>query len=165
LVRGEVPVMSEPKDQVTTGWQSLGYYRASRADREHVIGVLQVAFVQDRLTKDEFDTRLSQALAAPTYADLAAITADIPAVLTPARRLAQARTPTREAVVWSTGATFLAATLMSSRFLPPGYFLLVAGIVFAIIFAAGAQLLYARHEQRSRGHRPAGSGPQRRTVS
>jgi hypothetical protein len=163
--RGEVPVMPEPGDQVATGWESLGRYRASRADREHVIGVLQAAFVQDRLTRDEFDTRLSQALAAQTYADLAAITADIPAVLTPARRPAQARTPTREAVVWSTGAMFLAVTLISSRFLDPGYFLLIAGTVLAIVFAAGAQFLYSRHEQRSRGHRPAGPGPQRGIVS
>jgi hypothetical protein len=156
--------MPEPGDQVATGWENLGRYRASRADREHGIGVLQAAFVQGRLTKDEFDTRLSQALAARTYADLAAITADIPAVLTPARRPAQVFTPTREAVVWSTGAMFLAVTLMSSRFLPPGYFLLVAGIVFAVVFAAGAQLLYSRHEQRCRGHRPAGSGPPPRTA-
>jgi len=156
--------MPEPGDQVATGWESLGRYRASHADREHVIGVLQAAFVQGRLTKDEFDTRLSQALAARTYADLAVITADIPAVLTPARRPAQACTPTQEAVAWSTGAMFLAATLMSSRFLAPGYFLLVAGIVFAIVFAAGAQFFYSRHEQRSRGHRPAGSAPPPRTA-
>src|SRR5580704_2433685 len=115
--------MSEPGDQVATGWESLGRYRSSRADRERAIGVLQAAFVQGRLTKDELDTRLSQALAARTYADLAAITADIPAVLTPARRPAQARTPAREAVVWSTGAMFLAVTLISSRFLDPRYFL------------------------------------------
>jgi len=158
-------VTLKPGDQIVAGWQSPGHYRASRADREHVIGTLQAGFVQGRLTKDEFDTRLSHALAARTYADLAAITADIPAVLTPAQRPAQACTPTREAVVWSTGAMFLAATLMSSRFLDPGYFLLVAGIVLAVMFAAGAQLLYARHEQRSRRHRPSGSGPQRRTVS
>jgi hypothetical protein len=157
--------MSKPGDQVATGWESLGRYRASRADREHAIGVLQAAFVQGRLTKDEFDTRLSQALTARTYADLAAITADIPAVLTPARRPAQACTPTQEAVVWSTGAMFLVVTLISSRFLDPRYFLLISGTVLAIVFAAGAQLLYSRHEQRSRGHRPAGSGSQRRTVA
>jgi Domain of unknown function (DUF1707) len=156
--------MPEPGDQVATGWENLGRYRASRADREHVIGVLQVAFVQGRLTKDEFDARLSQALAAQTYADLAVITADIPAVLTPARQPAQASTPTREAIVWSTGAMFLAATLISSRFLDPRYYLLIAGTVLAIVFAAGAQFLYSRHEQRSRGHRPAGSGSPPRTA-
>src|ERR1700722_17042924 len=148
--------MPKPGDQMVTGWEGLGRYRAAHADREHVIGVLQAAFVQGRLTKNEFDGRLSQALAARTYADLAAITADIPVGLTSARRPAQARTPAREAVVWSTGAMFLFATLMGSRFLEPGYFLLVAGTVFAVVVAAGAQFLYSRYEQRSRGHRPAG---------
>ncbi len=38
----------------------------------------EAAFVQDRLTKDELDMRVSQALASRTYADLAAVTADIP---------------------------------------------------------------------------------------
>ena len=37
------------------------------------------AFVQERLTKDEFDLRVGRALASRTYADLAALTADIPA--------------------------------------------------------------------------------------
>ena len=58
-----------------------GHLRASHADREHVIGVLKAAFVQGRLAKDEFDLRVGQTLAARTYADLAAITADLPAGL------------------------------------------------------------------------------------
>lgn len=58
-----------------------GRLRASHADREHVIGVLKAAFVQGRLAKDEFDLRVGQTLAAQTYADLAAITADLPAGL------------------------------------------------------------------------------------
>jgi acyl carrier protein phosphodiesterase len=50
---------------------------ASQADREQVLGELKAAFVQGRLTKDEFDERVGQALAA--YAELDALTADIPA--------------------------------------------------------------------------------------
>jgi hypothetical protein len=46
-----------------------------------VIGVLKAAFVQGRLAKDEFDLRVGQTLAARTYADLAAVTADLPAGL------------------------------------------------------------------------------------
>jgi hypothetical protein len=38
-----------------------------------------VAFVERRLTKDEFVLRIGRALAALTYADLDALTADIPA--------------------------------------------------------------------------------------
>jgi Domain of unknown function (DUF1707) len=61
-----------------------GHLRASRADREHVIGVLKTAFVQDRLAKDEFDHRVGQVLASRTYAQLAKLTADIPAESPPA---------------------------------------------------------------------------------
>ena len=55
--------------------------RASRADRERVIDLLKAAFVQDRLARDEFDARVGQALASGTYAELAAVTADLPAEL------------------------------------------------------------------------------------
>jgi Domain of unknown function (DUF1707) len=56
--------------------------RASHADREHVVGLLKAAFVQGRLTKDELDARLDRALVSRTYAELAALTADIPAGVT-----------------------------------------------------------------------------------
>ena len=68
--------------------------RASRADRERVIDLLKAAFVQGRLARDEFDTRVGQALASRTYAELAAVTADIPAELIgalPHRPAARAR--------------------------------------------------------------------------
>jgi hypothetical protein len=55
--------------------------RASRADRERVIDLLKAAFVQGRLTRDEFDARVGQALASRTNWELAAITFDIPAEL------------------------------------------------------------------------------------
>ena len=56
-----------------------GRLRASHADREQVIDTLKVAFVQGRLSKDEFDTRIGEAFTARTYAELAVVTADIPA--------------------------------------------------------------------------------------
>src|SRR5215471_9742913 len=60
---------------------------ASHADRERVIAALRAAFVQGRLTKDEFDSRVGRALVSRTHAELAALTADIPAGLTgPAAR-------------------------------------------------------------------------------
>jgi hypothetical protein len=43
-----------------------------------VIAVLKTAFVQDRLTKDEFDHRVGQVLASRTYVELATLTADLP---------------------------------------------------------------------------------------
>ena len=65
-----------PQDPAAAGRDRL---RAGHADREQVIEALKDAFVHGRLTKDELDTRAGQALAARTYADLAALTADIPA--------------------------------------------------------------------------------------
>ena len=58
-----------------------GLLRTSRADREHVIGVLQAAFVQGRLAYEEFEARVWQTLVSRTYAELSAITADLPALL------------------------------------------------------------------------------------
>ena len=55
--------------------------QASRADRERVIDLLKAAFAQGRLDSDEFDARIGWALASRTYAELAAVTADIPAEL------------------------------------------------------------------------------------
>jgi len=55
-----------------------GGMRASRAEREQAIEVLKAAFVQERLTKDEFDVRAGEALTARTCAELATLTADIP---------------------------------------------------------------------------------------
>ncbi len=67
--------MSQPEIQ-----QALhGRFRASRADRERVIEILKAAFVQGRLTKDELEARAARAFQARTYADLAIVTADIPA--------------------------------------------------------------------------------------
>jgi DUF1707 SHOCT-like domain len=43
---------------------------------------LKAAFIQGRLTKDEFDSRVGRAFGSRTYAELAALTADIPAGLT-----------------------------------------------------------------------------------
>lgn len=53
--------------------------RASRADRERVVEMLKAAYVQDRLTKDELGERVGLTLASRTYAELAAVTADLPA--------------------------------------------------------------------------------------
>jgi hypothetical protein len=53
--------------------------RAGHADRERVMEALKVAFVQGRLSRDELDTRAGGALSARTHAELAALTADIPA--------------------------------------------------------------------------------------
>jgi hypothetical protein len=72
---------------VTTGredWTAggLGQLRTSHADREQAIDLLKAGFVQGRLTKDEFDLRVGQVFASRTYAELGALTADIPGWVT-----------------------------------------------------------------------------------
>ena len=81
-----------PGDQGAADAAARGYLRASHDDREHVINVLKAAFVQGRLAKDELHARVDQTFASRTYAELAAITADLPAGLArpePVRRPAR----------------------------------------------------------------------------
>jgi uncharacterized protein DUF1707 len=78
--------MSGPGDQRAAA-QHPGQLRASHADREQAIEQLKAAFVDGRLTKDEFDLRAGQTLASRTYADLTAVTSDLharPAAARPA---------------------------------------------------------------------------------
>ncbi len=82
--------MTGPADEIAA---RQGRWRASHADREQVVGALQAAFVQGRLTADELDERVGQALAARTYAELAALTTDLPADPAPAPQPARQPTP------------------------------------------------------------------------
>jgi len=87
-----VRVTAGPGDQGAADAAARGRLRASHADREQVINVLKAAFVQGRLAKDELHARVDQTFASRTYAELAAITADLPAGLArpePVRRPAR----------------------------------------------------------------------------
>jgi len=97
-----------------------GRLRAGDADREQVIDTLKAAFTQGRLTGDELGARTGQALTARTFADLDALTADIPSAPGPdgppapvtartARPAAQAtRWPLARATVKSGGCLVIA---------------------------------------------------------
>jgi hypothetical protein len=98
---GEVPVITGPEEGAAAGH---GRLRASHADREHVIDTLKTAFADGRLDKDELDARVGQTLTARTYAELATVTAGIPAAQAPPHR--PARPPVnRQAVKWGLSAT------------------------------------------------------------
>jgi Domain of unknown function (DUF1707)/Domain of unknown function (DUF4190) len=56
-----------------------GKMRTSDVDRDRVVELLSVAFSEGRLSKDEYDGRLENALSARTYADLDQIVTDLPA--------------------------------------------------------------------------------------
>jgi hypothetical protein len=81
-----------------------------------VIAMLKVAFVQGRLTKDELDARVSQTFGVRTYAELAQLTADLPAGLDvaqprqPAR--VRARRPVSKTMIWGASGTITPVMLI-----------------------------------------------------
>ena len=127
-----------PGDQMAAGAVGQGHLRASDADREHMIETLKTAFVQGRLTKDELGMRAGQALASRTYAELAAITADIPAGLIgtqpppPKTARVRARKPVnRKAVAWGACMIILPVALGSAFLTTYGGFFVM--FLFAFI--------------------------------
>jgi len=105
-------MITGPPDEAAAG---RGRLRASHAEREQVIDVLKAAFVQGRLTRDELDARLAQALASRTYAELAAVTADLPVGLITAQpRARPARPPANRAVRSGLSMISVAATLAAA---------------------------------------------------
>ena len=55
------------------------HLRASDADRDRAVDLLRTAFVEGRLTNDEYDERVALAYSARTYGDLTRLIADLPA--------------------------------------------------------------------------------------
>jgi hypothetical protein len=55
-----------------------GKMRAGDADRDRVVELLKAAYSEGRLSKDEYDDRVADALSARTYADLDLLVADLP---------------------------------------------------------------------------------------
>jgi hypothetical protein len=66
-----------------------GHLRASDRDREQVAEVLNTAFAEGRLSRDEYDERLDQLLRAKTFDDLVGLTRDLVVVSAPAAAAAQ----------------------------------------------------------------------------
>src|SRR6266700_4013783 len=64
---------------VEPGTPGPGILRASHADRDRVVEALRIAAGDGRLSAQELDERLELALNALTYAELAALTTDLPA--------------------------------------------------------------------------------------
>jgi hypothetical protein len=154
------------------GLAGRGHLRAAQADREQAITVLKAAYAQGRLTKDELEARAGQAFASRTYAELAALTADLPAASpaaaspaatgsdaawprpsTPARTMAKAA---RRSGI----CLLVAVALVEGAYLAGNYLLIVAAF-FALIAASGFfgyGILDAWHERRSQAQLPPGPG-------
>ena len=149
--------MAGPGDENALPAGRRGHLRASHADREQVIGVLKAAFVQGRLTKDELDLRVGQVLVSRTYADLAALTADLPAGRTgsqPSHKTVPA--PANRALRWGACAMMMIIVVLGAMVtvFPVDNLLLQSAGVLAILIAApiaGTLMLDWWHERRSHG--------------
>jgi hypothetical protein len=165
----EVLVMPQPGDERAARRARL---RASHADREQVVDTLKDGFVQGRLTKDEFDSRVAHALAARTYADLATLSADLPA-MPPATRPPRKPVPPREPVparpantAVKNGARVIAATTVLTGGVWAGALLsqtdsqALGGLVFAFTFLwFGIVMLVGSVMLESRFHKRSGLNP------
>ena len=106
--------------------------------------MLKSAFVQGRLTKGEFDLRVGQAFAARTYAELADVTADIPA-----------RARAGKVAAWGAFGIILPALLTIA--VVPGPATIRAAITTTVViylfsWACGVSMMLAsRPPKRSRG--------------
>lgn len=153
--------MAGPGDE-TPGAVDRSHLRASHADREQVIDVIKAAFVQGRLAKDEFDQRIGRVFASRTYADLACLTADIPARLIqaqasqePAQPPAQISMDKRVIRSWASATVMLPGMVVAASALQsgqPAVFGLIVALVFACLVAlpvSGLVLLHSRCEKRS----------------
>lgn len=159
--------MTGPGDGITAG---RGHLLAADADRERAVGTLKIAFVQGRLTKDELEVRAGQAFSSRTYADLAAVTADLPTGLTaapPALTSASAREPDRggprmiailAALVAMTTAFLWAISFLTedNRVIAVAFMTTLAdfAIVPMIAFVIAAQAIDRRQQKRSGGPPP-----------
>jgi Domain of unknown function (DUF1707) len=147
--------MPKPGDDTAAATAGRGRLRASHADREHVVDVLKAAFVQGRLTKDEFDMRVGQTFASRTYAELAALTADIPAGLVRAQSLrkpARPQAPHPENKVVNSCACAALAVVVLGAVLLSGYLgLFFMGVVaiFGFLFIAAGRMVHSSHKKRS----------------
>jgi hypothetical protein len=146
--------MARPGEEQSVVAIGYGHLRASHADRDRVIGALKAAFVQGRLTKDELDARIGQALASRTYAELAAVTAGIS--VGPAAARPERQPPGRQvsnAVRWGTSGLFVptvvaAALALASRRGDGGYEAMgfvIAFVYFIFWLSVGADMLWQWH--------------------
>ena len=155
--------MAGPGGEIAAGKAGADTCGDLHADREHAIGTLKAAFVQGMLTKDELDARVGQAFAARTYADLAALTADIPAGLVAAQpppKVARTRAwpPMRKigvgAVLIGPSPAILAAAFLTGSEPLLEWFVVVTFLYLWVWMAGGAAVLISWQEKRSGGQSP-----------
>lgn len=126
--------MVGPGDE-STRTEGRSYLRASHADRERVIEVLKAGFVQGRLDKDDLDLRVGRVFTSRTYADLNALTTDLPVGPASAPRPEPAREPDTRAARESKDRKAVKAWACATIALPStavGIALLASGVAITL---------------------------------
>lgn len=142
---------TEPGEEVTVDGYRLP---VTSVDRDLVIRTLKVALAQGRLTEDEHDARAAQASASQSRAELAALTADLPAGLL-------ALLP-RASYVWTGAGLIAAAAIVVAAVLlwqPDNGLAFMAFILAAVTLLVApvvtvGLMLDVRHQRRSGGQLP-----------
>ncbi len=116
---------SSPSGMVPHGgagpWDALrrhGHLRSSQADRETVVDLLKAAFAEGRLEQDELADRVGRVYRSRTYAELAALTSDLPAgelIIGTLRRQASHQAARRQASGQSRAGNIAALTTPAVR--------------------------------------------------
>jgi hypothetical protein len=137
-----------------------GSLRASHADRERVIGMLEAAFAAGLLTRDEFDLGVDRTLASRTYADLTAAAAGLQPqppgagrAQPPSARRARALARSGTAAAWG-GCGLVLTVFLTIVIIPSGTTIGVVAATGGVVYAAfwllaGVIMLVSR-----RGWRP-----------
>jgi len=140
-----------------SGGQPLA--RLSWSERAQVTGTLRAALAQGRLAEEEHDARAAQVPAARSRAELAALTADLPAGL--AARLPTARDAWTGVCISIAAASVLAALALWQPDNFPAFalaLLAAATVILAPPMTVGL-LVDARHQKRTGGQLRLGPAP------
>lgn len=161
--------MTGPGNDRTAAAAGHGHLRAGHADRDQTVMVLKAAFVQGRLARDEFEQRLGHALTSRTYADLSAVTADLPAGLVLPRppepdRDADHRTGVKVIAALTAISTLFWLTVAvrdtgASNFFGSSLFFVLIVLTAVPGLPAALLLLHARLEKRAGQQSPPGRLP------
>jgi hypothetical protein len=144
--------MAQRGDGAAVTAAGCGRQRASHADRERVIGMLETAFAAGLLSKGDLDRGVNRTLASRTYVELAAAAAGLraqPATAQPQGRPARSFTRPENAAAGAVCGLIMTAFL-TMVIVPSGTTMgvvaVTAGIIYAVLWLlAGIVMLAARH--------------------
>lgn len=160
--------MAGSGDELAAGTGNHSLMRVSDAEREQAATVLKAAFVQGRLTQDEFASRVARAFASRTYGDLEWLIADIPAMPVTAPPPEPARQPNgkqliqRGTAVGAAAGMVIPAVVITAAKGDPVVAVIVGAVLsvfMALLLAGFLTLLSWIFDRNAGGQAPQGPPP------